>query len=103
MYQLEKPPLLSPADIARYLSVQERTVHMWLRNGFLKGRHIGKHWRVEQEDLQTFIESGGNTGGSVQEKEAQKREHEIALREGGYYDCFPEQEENASSRRTQAS
>lgn len=66
MYQLEKPPLLSPTDIARYLSVQETTVTHWLRQGLLKGSHVGKHWRVEQEDLDEFIRRGMNSSRRTQ-------------------------------------
>lgn len=52
--------LLTPADIAMRLQVNERTVTLWLRNGYLRGFKIGKEWRVSPSDLDLFLENSAN-------------------------------------------
>jgi excisionase family DNA binding protein len=46
----------TPAQIAELLQVKEYTVREWLREGALKGVYLGNRWRVEEEELQEFIE-----------------------------------------------
>ncbi len=52
--------LLTPAQIAERLQLQERTVTRWLRTGYLRGFKLGKEWRVSSEDLRSFIENHAN-------------------------------------------
>ena len=33
------------------------TIGEWLRSGRLKGRRIGRFWRVKESDLQAFIDN----------------------------------------------
>ncbi len=52
--------LLTPAQVAERLQVNERTVTRWLRDGYLRGYKLGKEWRVSPGDLQRFIERHSN-------------------------------------------
>ncbi len=52
--------LLTPSDVAKRLQMNERTVTLWLRNGYLRGFKIGKEWRVSDVDLDAFIEASAN-------------------------------------------
>ncbi len=52
--------LLTPAQIAERLQVNERTITQWLRNRHLRGFKIGKEWRVSAGDLDAFIEGKAN-------------------------------------------
>ncbi len=58
MMNIEK--LLTPADVADRLQVNERTVTNWLRKGHLRGFKIGKEWRISPDDLQAFLEASAN-------------------------------------------
>jgi excisionase family DNA binding protein len=49
--------LLSPEDVGERLGVSHYTVLTWIKRGRLKGRKIGKYWRVKPEDLEVFIEN----------------------------------------------
>ena len=54
-------PLLTPAQVADRLQVNERTVTRWLRDCYLRGYKLGKEWRISPEDLQHFVERHSNT------------------------------------------
>jgi excisionase family DNA binding protein len=47
--------LLNPEQVATRLQVSEYTALKWLREGRIKGRKLGKFWRVKAEDLEAFI------------------------------------------------
>jgi excisionase family DNA binding protein len=47
--------LLNPEQIAARLQVSEYTALKWLRQGRIKGRKLGKFWRVRESDLEAFI------------------------------------------------
>lgn len=46
----------TPQQVAEILSITERTVLLWLREGNLKGVKVGKYWRVLEKDLEEFLE-----------------------------------------------
>lgn len=54
---MEKKRLLyTPEEIADLLRVKPVTVHLWLRNGKLKGFKVGgKLWRSTRRQLQEFL------------------------------------------------
>lgn len=52
--------LLTPAQVAQRLQVNERTVTQWLRKGHLRGFKIGKEWRISLADLEAFLEDAAN-------------------------------------------
>ena len=51
------PELLSPADVARVLSVSEADVLSALADGSLKGKKIGSTWRITRAALDEFLKS----------------------------------------------
>jgi excisionase family DNA binding protein len=48
--------LLTPEQVAERLQISPLTVMKHLRAGRLKGRKIGKFWRIEEEDFEAFIQ-----------------------------------------------
>ncbi len=52
--------LLTPVDVAKYLQINERTVTLWLRQGYLRGFKLGKEWRISNHDLRSFIAQHAN-------------------------------------------
>lgn len=73
--------LLTPAQVADSLQVNERTVTRWLRDRYLRGYKLGKEWRISSQDLQHFVErqsnspesraDNGHSGVSLQSQSAQ--------------------------------
>lgn len=49
--------LLTVQEVSDILKVKLTTVRKWIRQGKIQGVKLGKSWRVEQEDLQQFIQS----------------------------------------------
>jgi excisionase family DNA binding protein len=47
--------LLSAEEAAERLGMSRYTIGEWLRSGRLKGRRIGRFWRVRASDLEAFI------------------------------------------------
>ncbi len=50
----------STEDVAEILGFKEKTVREWLRTGKLKGKKIGRLWRVKESDLEDFINNTEN-------------------------------------------
>jgi excisionase family DNA binding protein len=50
----------STEDVAEILGFKEKTVREWLRTGKLKGKKIGRLWRVKESDLEEFINNTEN-------------------------------------------
>jgi excisionase family DNA binding protein len=48
--------LFSAEEVAERLGMSRYTIGEWLRSGRLKGRRIGRFWRVKERDLQAFID-----------------------------------------------
>lgn len=48
--------LLTPEEVADYLSIAQKTVKDYLRDGKIRGIKIGRAWRVRREDLERFLE-----------------------------------------------
>ena len=44
----------SVEDLSRILDMHPKTVRRFLREGILKGRKIGREWKVRQQDLAEF-------------------------------------------------
>ncbi len=64
-----EPKLLTPAQIAEALQLNESTITRWLRKGRLRGFKVGKDWRVSTADLDAFLEEKAN----VPAKQSQDR------------------------------
>lgn len=48
--------LLTPEDVADKLSVSPLSVRNWLRTGKMKGIKVSNLWRVDERELEMFIE-----------------------------------------------
>ncbi len=52
---INREKMLTAAEVAEYLDVHLRTVHVWLREGKLRGAKAGHFWRIRPEDLDRFL------------------------------------------------
>lgn len=56
-----KPPrrgqLLTAEDVAHVLRIPVESVRALLRDGRLKAKKIGPHWRITWDELDRFLES----------------------------------------------
>lgn len=48
--------LLTISESAKRLNIAERTLRKWLREGILPGAKMGRIWRVDEKDLEEFIQ-----------------------------------------------
>nr|PZN07803.1 MAG: DNA-binding protein [Caldicoprobacter oshimai] len=58
----------STEDVAEILGFKEKTVREWLRTGKLKGKKVGRLWRVKESDLEEFINNTEEYLGKVKAK-----------------------------------
>jgi len=58
----------STEDVAEILGFKEKTVREWLRTGKLKGKKVGRLWRVKESDLEDFITNTEEYLGKVKVK-----------------------------------
>ena len=58
----------STEDVAEILGFKEKTVREWLRTGKLKGKKVGRLWRVKESDLEEFINNAEKYLASEDEK-----------------------------------
>ena len=58
----------STEDVAEILGFKEKTVREWLRTGKLKGKKVGRLWRVKECDLEEFINNAEKYLASEEEK-----------------------------------
>jgi excisionase family DNA binding protein len=49
---------LTPEQVAKRLLVRKTTVYTWLRNKKIKGKKIGKLWRIPEQELEKKLNSG---------------------------------------------
>jgi len=58
---MDHDTLLNPKQVAEILGIHQKTVHLWLRSGRLKGTKISyRAWRIPRSALNSFIESNSN-------------------------------------------
>lgn len=48
----------TPKEVAEMLQVTERTVYRWIDKGHLKAAKLGKLWRITEQALNEFLETG---------------------------------------------
>jgi len=58
MAQIESDVLLTVEEVAQRLRYRPATIQGWLRQGKLRGRKVGKEWRVSQADLEMWLAQG---------------------------------------------
>lgn len=56
----EQKEFLSPADVAREISISRQTVLRWLNEGSLIGYKFDRSWRINRTDFKEFMESHKN-------------------------------------------
>ena len=49
--------LMGPAQVAKYLGVAERTIHLWAQQGKLPAFKAGSVWRFRRSELDRWLES----------------------------------------------
>ena len=75
-----KPPtLLTLREVADYLRVHQRTVYRLITGGSLKAIKIGSQWRVPENVLIKFIESGWKDSASTGKKKAEPDQFKLPL------------------------
>lgn len=47
--------LYSLKELATLLSVTERTLHNYIKNGKMKGQKIGGKWQISESNLRKFV------------------------------------------------
>jgi len=52
--------LLTTRDVADLLQVKESTVRTWINDLTLRAVKFGKEWRVQEKDLEIFLEERAN-------------------------------------------
>ena len=51
----QKKTFFSIKDVADTLSVNERTIHRWIRAGDLSAHKVGRQWRISLQDIEAFL------------------------------------------------
>lgn len=67
MLATEKPPMLTPEQVAIRCQVHYRTVMNWIKSGELRAIRLVRGWRIEQSDLEAFLQRYSNEEGYVPE------------------------------------
>lgn len=62
MAQIESDVLLTVEEVAQRLRYRPATIQSWLRQGKLRGKKIGKEWRIALADLQQWLEQATEPG-----------------------------------------
>ena len=71
--------MLTPREVAGILGVHYKTVHIWLREGKLKGIKISyRAWRIPQSALDHFIEQNSHVPLQTVMKETKENRKEGA-------------------------
>ncbi|AMK10130.1 MAG: helix-turn-helix domain-containing protein [Pseudodesulfovibrio sp.] len=75
-----KPPkLLTVREVADYLRVHQRTAYRLITGGDIKAVKIGSQWRVPEQSLMEFIESGMNAPVPTGKKEREPDQFKLPL------------------------
>lgn len=53
-------PMLTIHDVAAKLNIDERTVRELIRKNELRAIKIGKEWRVQEDDLEAYVNGHAN-------------------------------------------
>jgi excisionase family DNA binding protein len=53
--KVELPAIMTAEEVAKFLRLPLKTTRGLLHDGTLKGKKIGKHWRVTKENLERFL------------------------------------------------
>ncbi len=50
------PDVLTPAQVAEYLGISEKTVKRHLASGRILGTKVGKFWRIRRVDVERLLD-----------------------------------------------
>jgi len=50
-------PMLTLQWVANYFSVEERTIHRWIRNGLIRSKRIGRLHRFHMADIERMAQA----------------------------------------------
>lgn len=71
----EDSHMLNPRQVAEILGVHQKTVHLWLRSGRLRGIKISyRAWRIPQSALDSFLADNSN----ARFRQSQKKSGDVA-------------------------
>lgn len=54
--------LMTVAQMAEYLQVDEYTIYAWARKGKMPAFKVGRFWRFRKEEIDKWLEEGRNQG-----------------------------------------
>jgi excisionase family DNA binding protein len=75
---VEITQMLTPKEVAGILGVHYKTVHIWLREGKLKGIKISyRAWRIPLSALDHFIEQNSNVPPQIITNETKENREEL--------------------------
>ena len=57
---MDSASLYTIDEVCNILKVTRRTVYSYIKDGKLHATKVGKYWRVTEENLKAFLESGTN-------------------------------------------
>ena len=55
-------PMMTISQVAKLLSVAERTVYQWANDGEIPAYKVGNSWRFMEEELEQWVTSRSNVG-----------------------------------------
>jgi excisionase family DNA binding protein len=58
--------ILTPAEVADVMRLNRRTVYKLLESGELRGRKVGRVWRIPESAISEYMEGDQGGGGKVQ-------------------------------------
>ena len=64
-----KKSLMTPEDVANYLSISPRTVYDYAQKGKIPAIKIGGQWRFREDDISQWLDnklSSGSSGNDIE-------------------------------------
>lgn len=78
----EKRGLLTLRQVAEWLQVSDRTVHRLIADGKLRGVKVGRQWRFEESEVESYLNSLAMTTNELDRRMAKERERAEAKERG---------------------
>ena len=73
-----KPPtLLTVREVADYLRVHQRTAYRLITGGSIRAIKIGSQWRVPEQALMEFIETGWQASATQAKQRSEPDQYEL--------------------------
>jgi len=78
-----RAPLLSTAEVAKWLGFSPRTICLWAECGDLPATKIGRQWRFRATDIESLL--GRETSSEIHSPHLAKLLRRNSGRQGGYH------------------